>query len=452
MLPPAVFLLYIQGMRRSFLFPGLLFVLPPLIPAQEALRAESASSFQTISAGPETDILEACPKFQNFKQEAAYPDDTSGLKDVSEVSTDALPLPADDMDRAGLLAALKHTLTYWRAKPDSFKVLVGKDHYTAPQMRLTTQKLLDLFSADLAPAELLASLKTQFRAYRSVADDGSNKVVITGYYEAEIKAAWQPDAVNKFPVYLKPADLIKTDASMGVDFDYGRVDDVGNLIPYYSRSEISGGVLGGKGLELVWSAHPAWIMLLQIQGSGILRFPDGDFIKAGFNGANGRPFKSVQKLLIDCGEVPAMSFKDFINYLSLQGERELRLVDLNPRYIFFQPRPKDSPAYGAMGAGLTPGRSIAVDPKPIPLGITALLRSKRPVAGADGVPRTLAASEKVRGGLEFKEFTRFVTAQDTGAAIRGPGRIDLFWGAGETAETEASSMKAPGDLFILIAK
>ena len=139
MLPPAVFLLYIQGMRRSFLFPGLLFVLPPLIPAQEALRAESASSFQTISAGPETDILEACPKFQNFKQEAAYPDDTSGLKDVSEVSTDALPLPADDMDRAGLLAALKHTLTYWRAKPDSFKVLVGKDHYTAPQIRLTTR-------------------------------------------------------------------------------------------------------------------------------------------------------------------------------------------------------------------------------------------------------------------------------------------------------------------------
>ncbi len=432
-------MLYIQGMRRSFLLPGLLFILAPLISAQEALRAENAVSFQTISADPKTDILEACPKFQNFKQEAAYPDDTSGLKDVSEVSTDALPLPADDMDRASLLSALKNTLTYWRAKPDSFKVLVGKDNYTAVQMRRTTQKLLDLFSADMAPAEILAALKAQFRAYRSVADDDSGKVVITGYYEAEIKAARQPDDVNKFPIYLKPADLVKTDTSMGVDFDYGRVDENGKLVPYYSRSKISGGVLGGKGLELVWSAHPAQIMLLQIQGSGILRFPDGDFIKAGFNGANGWPFKSVQKLLIDCGEVPAMSFKDFINYLSLQGEREVRLVDLDPRYIFFQERPKDSPAYGAMGAGLTPGRSIAVDPKPIPLGVTALLKSKRPVAGTDG-------------GLGFKEFTRFVTAQDTGSVIRGPGRIDLFWGSGDTAETEASSMKAPGDIFILIAK
>jgi membrane-bound lytic murein transglycosylase A len=343
------------------------------------------------------------------------------------------------MDRASLLAALKNTLTYWRNKPDSFKVLIGKDNYTAAQMRATTQKLLDIFSADMPPEKLLAALKTQFRAYRSVADDGSDKVVITGYYEAEIKAARQPDAVNKFPVYLKPADLVKTDAGMGVDFDYGRVDENGKLIQYYSRSEISGGVLGGKGLELVWSAHPAQIMLLQIQGSGVMRFPDGDFIKAGFDGANGWPFKSVQKLLMDCGEVPAMSFKDFINYLSLQGEREARLVDLDPRYIFFQQRPKDSPAYGAMGAGLTPGRSIAVDPKPIPLGVTALLRSKRPVAGADG-------------SLGFKEFTRFVTAQDTGSAIRGPGRIDLFWGFGATAETEASSMKTPGDIFILIAK
>ena len=426
-------------MRCSVLLPGLLFILAPFAPAQEALRAESALSFQAISTDPKTDILEACPKFQNFKQEAAYPDESSGLKDVSEVSTDALPLPADDMDRASLLAALKNTLTYWRAKPDSFKVLVGKDYYTAVQMRRTTQKLLDIFSADMAPAALLAALKADFRAYRSVADDASGKVVITGYYEAEIKAARQPDTVNKFPIYLKPADLVKTDAGMGVDFDYGRVDENGKMVRYYSRSEISGGILGGKGLELVWSAHPAQIMLLQIQGSGILRFPDGDFVKAGFDGANGWPFKSVQKLLIDCGEVPAMSFKDFINYLSLQGEREVRLVDLDPRYIFFQERPKDSPAYGAIGAGLTPGRSIAVDPKPIPLGVTALLRSKRPVAEAGG-------------GLGFKEFTRFVTAQDTGSAIRGPGRIDLFWGFGGTAETEASSMKAPGDLFILIAK
>ena len=426
-------------MMRAFLLLCLIAAPAPFnAAAQEAARAESLLAFETAYAGPKTDTLSSCPKFQTFKQASSYPDGSSNLRDVSEVAADALPLPADDMDRASLLTALSDTLTYWRNRPDAFKVLIGKDTYSAVQMRRTTQLLMDAFSGGLAPQELLKVIKNQFRVYRSVADDNSGKVVITGYYEAEIKAARQPDAVNKFPIYLKPADLIKTTPDMGVDFDYGRVDANGNLVKYFPRADISAGALNGKGLELVWSAHPAQIMLLQIQGSGILRFPDGSFIKAGFDGANGWPYKSVQKLLIDCGEVPPMSFKDFINYLSLQGEREARLVDLNTRYIFFKQRPKDSPAYGAIGSGLTPGRSIAVDPKPVPLGVIALLKSTRPVAGSNG--------------LSFKEFTRFVTAHDTGSAIRGPGRIDLFWGAGETAETEASSMKAEGDLYILVAK
>jgi len=426
-------------MTRALLSICLMAALGPLnAAAQEATRAESLLAFEAALPGDKADSLDSCPKFQAFKQASAYPDGSSNLKAVSEVPIDSLPLPADDMDRSGLLTALQDTLNYWNNRPDSFKILLGGDTYTARQMRDTTQKLIETLSADMAPAELREVIKTRFRAYRSVADDNSGKVVITGYYEAEIKVARQPDAVNKFPIYLKPADLIKTTPDMAVDFDYGRVDANGNLVKYYPRAEISGGALAGKGLELVWSAHPAQIMLLQIQGSGILRFPDGDFTKAGFDGANGWPFKSVQKILMDCGEIPSMSFKDFINYLSLQGDREARLVDLNPRYIFFQSRPKDSPAYGAIGTGLTPGRSIAVDPQPVPLGVTALLKSKKPVAGSNG--------------LSDKEFTRFVTAHDTGSAIRGPGRIDLFWGSGDTAETEASSMKAEGDLYILIAK
>ncbi len=435
------------------------FVLPFLLAApdasaqQEALRAENdlffgrftftglpfSASGGAASAGSDPGVLEACPRFQNRQLNDVYPDPSYGLRDVSEVSPDALPLPADDMDRASLLTALENTLAYWQKKPDAFKVLVGKDYYSSVWMRLTAQKLIDLLSTNMSPEDLRAAVKKQFHVYRSVADDGSGKVVITGYYEAEIKAARQPDAVNRFPIYLKPSDLVKITPDMGLDFDYGRVDANGNLVRYYSRQEISNGILAGKGLEAVWSEHPAWIMLLQIQGAGILRFADGDFMRVGFNGANGWPFKSVQKILIDCGEVPSMSFKDFISYLTTQGERESRLVDLNPRYIFFQTRPKDSPVYGAMGLGLTPGRSIAVDPAPIPLGVIALLSSRKPVAGPDG-------------SLSFKNFARFVTAQDTGSAIRGPGRIDLFWGSGDTAFTEASSMKAPGDLFILIAK
>lgn len=422
---------------------------------QESLRAESGQAFGGLAvsgivpaatayngafaASAEPEPLAACPKFRAFGNRDAYPDASSGLRDVSEVPPDYLPLPADDMEPAGLLAALGNTLDYWRRRPDSFEVQIGKDRYSAVRMRRTTQKLIELFSAGMPPEELRAALKAQFRVYRSVADDGSGHVVITGYYEAEIKASRRPDAVYRFPVYLRPDDLVKTVPSDGVDFDYGRRDENGKLVRYYTRRDISAGVLEGRGIELVWSDHPAWIMHLQIQGSGILRFADGDYIKAGYNGTNGWPYKSVQKLLIDCGEIGPMPAKDFINYLASQGERESRLVDLNPRYVFFSKRDKDAPAIGAMGVGLVPGRSIAVDPEPIPLGATALISSRKPVAGADG-------------SLSFRDFTRFVTAQDTGAAIRGPGRIDLFWGGGETAFTEASSMKAPGDLYIFVEK
>ncbi|MBU2529404.1 MAG: MltA domain-containing protein [Elusimicrobia bacterium] len=387
------------------------------------------------------DTLDTCPKFNNFNTLASYPDNDVNLKDVSLVDSDNLPLFEDDMDTTSLISALKTNLAYWQAKPDSFKITIGKDSYTAIQMRATTKKLLAIFSQNLKSSELNDILKKDFKLYRSVADDGSDSVVITGYYEAQISVSAEPTEKYKYPIHLKPSDLIKISPLANLDFDYGRIDENGNLVKHYSREEIRSGKLDGQNLEIVWSAHPAEIMLLQIQGSGILSFGEGGFIKAGFNGANGWPFKSVQRILMECGEIPSMNFSSFIAYLTAQSqERELRLVNLNPRYIFFKINPSDTQPYGAMGRPLTPGRSIAVDPKPIPYGLTAVLKSKKPIAGANG------------NISEFKDFTRMVTTQDTGSAIRGPGRVDLFWGAGDKAKLEASSMKAKGELYLLVLK
>jgi membrane-bound lytic murein transglycosylase A len=380
---------------------------------------------------------ETCPKLLGLKSGETYAEPPA-VREVSQAPAGALPLPADDLDRAGITEVLKTDLAYWNARPDTDRAQVGPDTYDAPRMRRTVSELLDLFSSDLPAADLRKALNDRFIIYRASADDGTGKTVITGYYEAEIKVTRTPDAAHKYPVLLRPADLVKTTPAMGADFDYGRYDENGKLVRHYSTQEIHAGALNGKGLEFVWSDHPAQIMLLQIQGSGVLRFPDGDYIRAGFDGANGWPYRSVQKLLMDCGEVKSMSFKDFIAYLSAQGPREERLVDVNPRYIYFQPRAKDSLPYGAIGSALTPGRSVAIDPKYIPLGLFGLLKSTRPVAQASG--------------LGFKDFARFVATHDTGSAIRGPGRVDLFWGAGDAAETEASSMKAPGELYLFVAK
>ena len=381
---------------------------------------------------------EGCPG-NSLRPSDTYPDSPQAVREVSEIGSEALPLAADDPDRAGIIEVLKTDLDYWNSLPDSAKVQLGPDTFDAPRLRRTITALLEIFNAPMPAEELLKTLKNRFRVYRASADDGTGKTVITGYYEAEIKVSKTRDEKHNYAVHLKPADLVKTGPEMGVDFDYGRYNAAGNLVRHYSRQEIHAGALDGSGLELVWAEHPSHIMLLQIQGSGILRLPDGDYLRAGFDGANGWPFRSVQKILMDCGELPGMSFKSFISYLSaLPAAREELLTDLNPRYIFFQARPKDSPPYGAISRPLTPGRSIAIDPGHIPLGLFGLLKSKKPVAQGDG--------------LLFRDFTRFIATHDTGSAIRGPGRLDLYWGSGGIAETEASSMKAPGELYLFILK
>lgn len=415
----------------------LFLLLPASAFCREPWYAPQRAELVIPSPDQPADTLDACPKLNSLKADAGYAD-APAVKEVTEVDGANLPLPADDLERAGIIEVLKTDLDYWNSRPDTTKIQLGPDFYDAARLRGTIKALLELFSSVRPAEELRSALKSRFKIYRASADDGTGKTVITGYYEAEIQVKKAPDATHKYAVHLKPADLVKTTPAMGADFDYGRYDEAGKLVRHYSRQEIHAGQLSGQGLELVWSAHPSQIMLLQIQGSGVLRFPDGDYIRAGFDGANGHPFRSVQKILIDCGEIPGMSFKDFIKYLSAQGPREERLADLNPRYIFFKRRPKDSLPYGAIGRALTAGRSIAVDPKYVPLGLFGLLKSKRPVAQGEG--------------LAFREFNRFISTHDTGSAIRGPGRVDLYWGTGAVAETEASSMKAPGELYLFISK
>ncbi len=415
----------------------LFFLLPAAAFCQAPWYARQTADIAIPSPDQPADTLDNCPKLNALKSDAGYSEDPA-VREVSEVAAAKLPLPADDLDRDGIITILKTDLDYWDARPDSAKIQLGPDSYDAPRLRRTTRALLEIFASELPAEELLNTLRSRFKIYRASADDNTAKTVITGYYEAEIKVSKEPDQTHKYPVHLRPGDLVKTTPSMGADFDYGRYDETGALVRHYSTREIHAGKLTKQGLELVWSEHPSQIMLLQIQGSGILRFPDGDYLRAGFDGANGHPYRSVQRILMDCGETPAMSFKDFISYLSSQGPREERLADLNPRYIFFRPRPKDSLPYGAIGRALTAGRSIAVDPKYVPLGVFGLLKSRRPVAQGSG--------------LAFRDFNRFISTHDTGSAIRGPGRVDLFWGAGETAEAEASSMKAPGELYLFILK
>jgi len=389
---------------------------------------------------PIFDRTSNCPKDYSsyINREIEYLDIENPVKDVAIIDTSILVKIDDDLDRETLLRIIRTNIDYWRSKPSSFSVKLGKDTYLRDRMLKTNERFYEIFSSTMSYSEILNLIKREFKIYRAISDD-TKSVTITGYYESEIYVKKIRDNEYKYPLHFRPPDLVKTNTP---DFDYGRYDENGNLVRYYSTEEIRKGAIDKFNIEIAYSNHPSHIMLAQIQGSSIIRYPDGSYDRIGFNGANGWKFVSVQKILMDCGEIPSMNFKDFIKYLSSQPkDREERLVNLNPRYIFFEKKDPSIGAIGAIGKELIPKRSIAIDPNYIPYGVVGYIVSTKPVSDENG--------EKI---VDFKKFSRFVATHDTGSAIRGAGRIDLFWGNGKKAEIEASSMKANGEFYLFVLK
>ncbi len=379
----------------------------------------------------------SCPKY-NSVIEIEYIDIENPVKDVSQTNWSVISRFDDDLDRESIIKMIETNISWWQSKPSSFSIKIGRDSYSKDKMLDAHKKLYTIFSSTASYSEIFKRLVSEFKIYRAVSDE-TKDVTITGYYETEIKVSKEKDDKARYALHLRPPDLVKVN---GQDFDYGRYDENGNLVRYYSTQEIRSGAIDKHHVEFAYSQHPSHIMLAQIQGSAILRYPDGDYQRIAFDGANGWNFVSVQRILMECGEIPPMNFKDFIKYLSSQPQdREERLVNLNPRYIFFSIRDKDEGAVGAMAKPLIPHRSIAIDPKYIPYGVVAYIISTKPVADEKG--------EKI---IEFRKFSRFVSSHDTGSAIRGAGRIDIFWGNGKKAELEASSMKAKGEFYIFAPK
>lgn len=390
-------------------------------------------------AYPKFDTKSSCPRtFYDLRFNIEYIDIENQIKDVSIDNWSSVSKIDDDLDRESLIKMLKTDLEYWQSKPSSFSIKLGKDSYSRDIMIKGTSRLIEIFSSTTSYSDIFQILKKEFNIYRAVSDD-TKDVTITGYYESEIYVKKEKDDFFKYPIHLRPPDLVKVS---GQDFDYGRYDENGNLVKHYSTAEIREGALDKYKIEIAYSNHPSHIMLAQIQGSSIIRYPDGSYDRIGFDGANGWKFQSVQKILMDCGEIPSMNFKDFIKYLSSQTQdREERLVNLNPRYIFFTLKNKDLGAIGAISKELIPQRSVAIDTQYIPYGVMGYIISTKPVSNEEG--------NKI---VEFKKFSRFISTHDTGSAIRGAGRIDLFWGNGKKAEIEASSMKATASFYLFAPK
>ena len=356
-------------------------------------------------------------------------------------------LNADDLAFAGLADAAKKSLDYYLRLSSSLTptVIVGPENINARDMADTLSAFLAIIeNPALSADQKVSRIKENFDLYRSVGTNVWGKVLFTGYYEPIISCRHSASEVYKYPLYKRPDDVIEVDLTQFGEFGKDRI--LGRLsgkkvVPYYSRQEIDQQKsLDGKGLEVLWCADPVDIYLLQVQGSGRADLGNGEVVGVLYDGQNGRPYRSIGQYLIDSGAIPKenMSMPAIRTYLRTHSEQLYQILNQNPSYVFF--RVENKPAVGNIGLPLTPGRSIATDSRLFPKGALALIRTEKPIIGEDGTVR------------EWVPFTRFVMNQDTGGAIRGAGRVDLFWGQGREAELAAGYMQQEGRLYFLLRK
>jgi membrane-bound lytic murein transglycosylase A len=258
----------------------------------------------------------------------------------------------------------------------------------------------------------------------------------TGYFEPEIAGSRTPVPGYAVPLYRRPPDLIEVDLGrFARDLQgrklRGRLQGAA-LEPYPARADIMAGALAGKGLELAFAADPYEAFFLEIQGSGRLRLPDGSVMRIGYDSQNGRDYVAIGKVLLDSGDLPkgGVNMASILAWLRANPARAPGVLAANPSVVFFREITGDGPV-GAMGVALTPRVSVAADPAFVPLGaplrVITTLPGNRPLAAV-------------------------MVAQDTGGAIKGANRIDLFMGAGAEAAADAGAQAAAADIAILLPR
>ena len=362
------------------------------------------------------------------------------------VAVSDLPELTDDSTAADLATAVGRSLDYLAKIPGQREFPLGNRKISAERLR----RSLELFGEMLSSGRLdRDQIARRFEFYRVGSTEGGREpgaVLVTGYYEPILKAALEPSEEFRYPLYGLPPDLVLVDLSrfnperFADERLVGRVVE-GRLRPYFSRAEIDGqGALAGGGRELAYLHDPIDAFFLHVQGSGLLETAAGSRFRIGYAGTNGRPYRSVGKVLIDRGEVPAdqMSLQAIRDYLGAHPEQRDEILFHNESYVFFRRVPEGP--MGSINVPLTAGRSIATDAGVYPRGALGFMITTRPDFDADGQVR------------RWLPLTRWVVNQDTGGAIKGARRVDLFCGTGTGAEEVAGRLKQPGTLFMVLAR
>jgi len=279
--------------------------------------------------------------------------------------------------------------------------------------------------------------ESKLTPFQLVNADGGEDGLITGYYEPLLRGSRKPSARYRHPVYGVPEDLLVVDLTevypelKGMRLR-GRLDGR-RIVPYYDRGQIELGEAAVRGREIAWVDDAIELFFLQIQGSGRIALEGGETLRIGYADQNGHPYRSIGRLLVERGELPLekASMQGIQAWARANPTKATELLNQNASYVFFRELPADLPGpLGALGVPLTARRSVAVDPRFVPLGAPVYLATTWP--------------------LSSRPLNRLMLGQDTGGAIRGAIRADFFWGFGPEAAREAGRMRQPLRMWVLL--
>ena len=372
---------------------------------------------------------------------------------LEKLTKSRYPEFSDSLNFSGFQTALNQSLVYYSRLPGDRIVEFGPDQYTASHM-IESLKVLQMFLETRPSATAVNRfIRDRFHVYASTANN-DQQVLFTGYFEPTYSGSLYPDDRFQYPLYPVPQDLVEIDLAhfssryQGHDRLRGRVK--GNqVVPYFSRKQIN------QMTDFHLQAPPvAWLenrvdrFFLEIQGSGRIQTPENEIVRIRYAGTNGNAYRSIGRYLIDNQEIEKeqMSMQAIRQWLEANPHREDEVLSYNDSFVFFNIG--SGGPFGNINVTLTPLRALATDYRIFPKGALCFIETRLPDISTSG----LAGAEVERNPESWSPVSLFVMNQDTGGAIRGPARADLFCGSDAYALFTAGHMNVRGNMYFLVMK
>jgi membrane-bound lytic murein transglycosylase A len=339
----------------------------------------------------------------------------------------------DSVEKPGDLQALLQSINYSLAYLNTPAAVKAYQNYSVTEfsldrVRRSLTRFRQLLLTAKSPHQLQQAVTAEFDFYQSVGQDNQGTVAFTGYFEPVYQASAVPTEEYRYPLYRKPANFANWSQ------------------PHPSRLELEGkdGLLGNKsilaGSEIVWLRDRLEAFLVQVQGSAKLELTDGRTITVGYDGSTNYPYKSLGGELVKEGifTLEELTLPKLINYFNTHPEALDKYIPRNNRFIFFR-ETNGQPPTGSLNIPVTGDRSIATDKSIMPPGALGLIVAPIPYPNSNG-------------SLTIQNVNRYVLDQDTGSAIKGAGRVDIFLGSGQQAGDRAGLLNGTGELYYLLLK